>query len=131
MSDEIEYGPEPPDELPDDAVRYWRMFAPWLAKSGTLEEQDHQALVMLCVTLATWADAVETLRREGYVVMGQRGRMRNPAASAVTQSFDAALKLMGQLGLTPLARKRLAVVYEDGPSLFDLLNADDGIEDAA
>ncbi len=46
--------------------------------------------------------------------------MRNPALTAMSQAFEATPRLKAQLGLTPLARKRPAVVPNDGPTLADL-----------
>ena len=79
-----------PDWLENAARAHWERLAPMLAGSGVLKESDRDLLATYCATYAAYVDAV----RDGGASMAMVGQLR---------------QLMGELGMTPSARARIAV----------------------
>ena len=79
-----------PEWLTDAARAHWQRLAPMLAGSGVLKESDRDLLATYCATYAAYVDAV----RDGGASMAMVGQLR---------------QLMGELGMTPSARARIAV----------------------
>lgn len=90
------------------ARREWRRCVPVLAKTAGLGVVDAAVLHDLCVVVARIDQCERDISRNGIWVPGERGAQKNPSTTAAA-AYRAQLKTyIGELGLSPSARGRLA-----------------------
>ncbi len=111
--------PEPPEHLGAEAAKCWRRVAPMLTGMGVLTDSDLPAFEQLCMTWQEIQDLNVTLEILGgttYETTSIQGGFMRRSHPEVAQRADAVRRLlafMGQFGLTPSARARLAVPGAD------------------
>ena len=88
----------------DRARREWRTIVPVLDAMGLLAKVDGQVLEEWCTCVARLDQAERQISLEGLTMQGERGMQRNGAAILAQGYRTQMRKLMGELGLTPLAR---------------------------
>ena len=115
----VEVAPAPPAHMKPEAAGCWRRLAPMLAGMSVLTESDLLAFERLCATYQEVCDAdmaLEMLGATTYETTSITGGFMRRSHPEVAQRADAErrlLALMGQFGLTPSARARLAVPGTD------------------
>lgn len=97
------------------ARRAWRELVPLLRAMGVLTVPDVVALGLLCDALASYVTAKTVTRKEGsvYETVNEAGARMLRAHPIVAQGADAsrfAKILLGEFGLTPAARAKVARV---------------------
>lgn len=99
---------EPPARLTGNALTYWNWYAPRAAAVKIFTETDVPAMEQLCSCLAEIDELNEQIAREGMVIKGAYGPVRNPATLLRHQARDAAMRLMREFGFTPSSRASVA-----------------------
>ena len=80
-----------------------------LAGLGTLHQADRAVIAAHAVALARWAEAEGELRKLGLIVRSPNGfPQQSPYLPIVNKAIEQVLKTAAELGLTPVARARLA-----------------------
>src|SRR5919202_2961857 len=104
-SERLSRCPPPPATLTDAGTAEWKRLAPIAHRLGTLCAADLRAFELLCMTLATAAEAEATIRREGMTLpTGSGGTRAHPAIRIMEGSRAQAARLLIEFGLTPRAR---------------------------
>lgn len=99
--------PSPPSYLSKDAKAEWRRVAPILVEQRkTLDIGDLAALENYVIAVATMRQAHRELQASGMIIAGKR----NPASTVLLQAQQQQLRAAGELGLTPAARSRAAML---------------------
>jgi P27 family predicted phage terminase small subunit len=109
--------PPPPDWLRGLARQEWLRLAPELHVTGVLTSLDLAAFGVVCVTLGRWLECeaeIETLRGDP----ARHEIMAGPLLKLATQCARDAIKFMGEFGMTPSSRCRVAADGYKGPSKF-------------
>ncbi|MGV9600792.1 phage terminase small subunit P27 family [Streptosporangium sandarakinum] len=96
-----------------DAAEVWGRTAHMLAKCAGLTSVQQDCLVDFCITTARIRQCNRSISREGLVIEGDRGRVRNPLCTVVSQLRQHWRSLMGELGLSPSAATRLVAPEDD------------------
>lgn len=99
----------------------WRRIVAILDAEGLLTELDGDVLAELCRTVARIDQCERDLARNGLWVQGERGAQKNPCTTVVNQLRTHFKWLVGELGLSPVARDKLSTSEgtQDGGSPFD------------
>ena len=91
------------------AVEKWNELVPILAGLGTLTTADGEALATLCEVYAATQACLLELRASGPVMRTDLGGVKpNPAGPLFRGLVALQAQLMGEFGLTPSSRTRLA-----------------------
>ena len=112
--------PIPPDEMPDcpphlgDAARAeWDRLAGVLFKMGVLTTVDRAALAAYCQCYGRWAEAEEKLHATPMLLKTATGYVQqSPWLSIANKQLELMGRYMGELGITPASRSRVAA-YAD------------------
>lgn len=99
--------PKTPSYLSKEGKAEWRRVAPILvADRKVLTEADLAALENYVIAVATMRQAHRELQATGLLVAGKR----NPLSTILLQAQQQQLRAAGELGLTPAARSRAAMM---------------------
>jgi P27 family predicted phage terminase small subunit len=90
------------------ARREWRRIVPALKHSAGLAEVDTQLVHDYCVCVARIDQCERELSTGGLLQLGERGWQKNGATTIVGQYRTQLRAYIGELGLSPSARTRLA-----------------------
>ncbi|KKN42296.1 hypothetical protein LCGC14_0714500, partial [marine sediment metagenome] len=103
--------PDMPGGLSDGAVAEWdRMVAVLGDTPGLLTKVDGPALALLCRSLDRVAKLYKWTLRNKSVAQGTTGQpIQHPKVKEYERERDHCAGLLGQFGLTPAARSRVAV----------------------
>lgn len=103
--------PPPPAVLAGDALAEWQALAPALAEADRIGPEDAGLLAVYCSAVARWRDAEKQIAELGAVMLDAGGRpIRNPYLTVSEKAAATMLKAGGELGLSPMARKRSATL---------------------
>lgn len=103
--------PKAPTYLSADARAEWRRVAPILTdERKVLTIADLAALENYVIAVATMRQAHREIQIGGLVL--ENGK-RNPASTILMQAQQQQLRAAGELGLTPAARSRAAIIGEN------------------
>ncbi len=91
----------------DVARDEWRRIVAILEPQGLLSEIDRAALTDYCRCWARMDQCERDLSRNGTWVQGERGAVKNPSATLLNQLRGHFKFMVGELGLTPVARDSL------------------------
>lgn len=101
--------PRCPAHLSDVARREWRRLAPVLHSAGILTVADRAALAAYCQSYARWVEAEEQLQKTPSLLKAPSGYVQqSPWLSVANKQLELMGRYMGELGLTPSARRRLS-----------------------
>jgi P27 family predicted phage terminase small subunit len=100
--------PQPPAALPEEALPEWRRVVKLLSDRGDLSELDQAGLADYCLCRLRLAECEELIGRDGALVPGQRGLVKNPAIQIARQYRSALAKWAELFGLTPASRSRIS-----------------------
>jgi P27 family predicted phage terminase small subunit len=124
--------PDPPDYLDDDAAGEWRRVAPELHRLGLLTLVDTQSLATYCQAYGRWLAAERGIaamaendhKLSGLVARNEKGNLiPNPLVIVSREAARDMVKFAVQLGMTPLARMKLASDTAKPPGKFNGLVA--------
>src|SRR5690606_24169605 len=76
----LEALPNPPSYLGRDARRLWKLRGPQLVQMGLLTASDLETFETMCTHYGLMTEAARALKKEGILVEGERGLVKNPAA---------------------------------------------------
>jgi P27 family predicted phage terminase small subunit len=124
--------PQPPDALPRcpphlDAVarKEWRRLATPLYEMGVLTVADRGAFAAYCQAWSRWVEAEEQLRKTPLLLKTPSGYVQqSPWLSIANKQMELMCRYMGEMGLTPAARLRVAVRgghEPDRPEVFKII----------
>ncbi|MEX0408555.1 phage terminase small subunit P27 family [Aquibium sp. LZ166] len=100
--------PSPPSYLSKDAKAEWRRVAPILIdERRVLTIADLAVLENFVIATGTMREMHRLLQAEGYVLPNGR---RHSAVGILTAAQQQQLRCAGELGLTPSARSRAAIM---------------------
>lgn len=113
-------GPSPPPGMPDRpdhldrvALAEWDRVVPLLCEAGILARADGAALAIYCRAFSRWINACEDVDLNGTEVATEAGSYKkSPAAEVAVQAEGIMLKVLGEFGMTPSSRSRVAVAGE-------------------
>jgi P27 family predicted phage terminase small subunit len=111
------YRPQEPDwhrilgpqskRLVADAHAEWELTVTELERRGMIARTDASTVVDYCLCHARVLQCERRLSREGFVIAGDRGPVKNPVAQLLGQWRSSLQKHRDSLGLSPLAMRRL------------------------
>lgn len=108
--------PDVPWPLNRGAKREWEKLALLLHEHDLLTALDGRAVAALAQVTMNFRRAQRALDKYGPVVRGSRGSLvANPAAGVLRDSLATMIRLLGEFGLTPSARMRVAPVGKTPP----------------
>lgn len=97
--------PTCPDWLSDSGHEQWYLV---VAELGDLvNEIDRNALGVYAQTIADYKDNLAFIVKEGWLVPGDRGLVKNPRSQIVRELRDSILAYSREFGLTPFSRAKL------------------------
>jgi P27 family predicted phage terminase small subunit len=106
------------------AAQEWARIAPELYRLGLLTAVDVSVLASYCLGYSRWRQSEELIARmaendamAGLLVKGADGVHKNPLLRVSRIAVDQMMQAASQLGLTPIARTRLAAGIHGQPSL--------------
>lgn len=102
--------PRCPDHLNDVARKEWRRLASPLFDAGILTLADRAALAAYCVAYARWVEAERKLAETPALLKAPSGYVQqSPWLTVANKQMELMGRYMSELGLTPVARTRLAM----------------------
>lgn len=116
---------EPPSFLDEYALEEWKRLAPGLYKIGILTPLDRSVFAAYCDAVSEWRRARELMAEKSGIdgLISEKASGNQAKSVLLNIATDAAksmLKFGAELGLTPSARARLAIVPGRGEkSKFD------------
>jgi P27 family predicted phage terminase small subunit len=98
---------DPPEWLNPMGKNLWHRIIELMGDK--LEKTDESALTLMCASFGAAYEALKDLNERGPLIEGDRGMVKNPA-NQVAREQGAQFKLWAsEFGLTPAARKKLAM----------------------
>lgn len=102
--------PRCPAHLSPIARKEWRRLAKPLYDMGVLSTTDRAALAAYCQAWARWVEAEEQLKKTPPLLKTPSGYVQqSPWLSIANKQLEIMGRYMAELGLTPSARRRVAV----------------------
>lgn len=120
--------PPSPDWLGEYGAKEWERVGPILIEQRLLTESDLYTFGAYCANVDLMVESKLDIKKNGHVIAGARGEVRNPALAAFSQAVTSLRALATEFGMTPSSRARMRLPGDDGESLSDLM-ADDSAED--
>lgn len=105
--------PEPPDFLAGRAREMWDQVVSELQRLQLLKPIDQAALTAMCLTWERLCAAQAIVKREGLVLEGKNGPVKNPAVLIVESAGKELRAWSAEFGLTPSAEGRLGSLVPD------------------
>lgn len=106
--------PEPPAFLTGAAREMWDQVVPELQRLKLLKPIDQAALAALCLTWERLCEAQRIVDKDGMVIEGERGPVKNPAVLILEAASKELRAWSSEFGLTPSAEGRLGLSVPDG-----------------
>jgi len=104
--------PAKPKTITGEAAAEWDRVVPEIEKAGFLAVLDRAVLIRYCTAWADWCDLTVKVEQTGKLVKGMNGLMKNPLWTMRNEAEATLSDLGKQLGLSPVARRRLDVKHE-------------------
>ncbi|MFI9610364.1 P27 family phage terminase small subunit [Streptomyces sp. NPDC052023] len=95
------------------AAELWGRIVPVLRYTVGLTDTQRETVTDLCVTWAWIVMGNRAMAREGVVIQGAHGKVRNPWTTVLSQQRQHFRSLVGELGLTPASAQRIAAPEPD------------------
>lgn len=89
------------------ASREWQRIVPVLSRTTGLGDVDATVLHDFCVCVARIDQCERIISRDGLLMKGERGWMKNGATTIAGQYRQQLVRYIGELGLSPSARGKL------------------------
>ena len=101
--------PRKPDFLDDEASKEWKRVVTDLHSAGLLKKVDTTILALYCQSRSDYIYAKGKIATEGYVSISPNGYPQKSAWVTIRdKAFDQIMKCLQELGMTPVARARVA-----------------------
>ncbi|SMX45617.1 phage terminase small subunit P27 family [Maliponia aquimaris] len=101
--------PRCPDHLSDVARKEWRRLATPMVEAGLLTLADRAALAAYCQAYGRWVEAEERLKETPALLKSPSGYVQqSPWLTVANKQLELMGRFMSELGLTPVARTRVA-----------------------
>jgi P27 family predicted phage terminase small subunit len=107
-------------QLRKDAAAEWKRVVPVLNNLGLLSVVDNAVLTDYCICWSRLLECERTLAIEGMVKDTDRGPAKHPLTTVAGQYRTALKTYVGELGLGPSSRGRLAVPGTESDNDVDL-----------
>jgi P27 family predicted phage terminase small subunit len=108
---------DPPDFLCAPALAEWRRLAPDLTRLGYLTPLDRAVFAAYCQSYGRWAQAESALAAADLITTTPNGfGSPHPLVAIGRRAASDMLRYAAELGLTPIARLRLAEVVPPAPA---------------
>lgn len=112
--------PKPPRYLGRYAKTEWRRVVPELHRLGLLSVVDRAALEAYCEAYHDWREAKLALDEEGRTYKTDTGYIRpRPEIKFAAEAVKTMKAFMGEFGLTPSARSRIAMPESEEVDPFE------------
>ena len=109
--------PRCPDHLSPAAKNEWRRIATPLHRAGVLTVFDRAALAAYCQAYGRWAEAERKLAETPALIKAPSGYpMQSPWLAIANKQLELMNRYMGELGLTPAARRKGSIGETMDPS---------------
>ena len=99
--------PQCPIWLDRDGKRVWKEIVPALHEIGILHRIDRQALSIYAQAYSRWRDASRALKDGLTISTHLGGEKSHPAIATIAMAERTMLSILGEFGMTPVARSRL------------------------
>jgi len=117
--------PKCPSHLTGEARRAWNEMAPRTYTIGLLAPVQAPAFACLCQAIATNAKATRMIAKQGEVVYGVNGTMKqNPWVTIAKNAKVEILRFSAEFGITPSSQSRATAADMEQMSLAELLFAE-------
>lgn len=120
--------PEAPPFLGEYGTAEWNRTGPILIANKMLNEGDLQVFQAYCMNVELIVQSQLDMQKNGLTIIGQRGRIKNPAVVSFGQATTAIRGFAAEFGLSPSARSRIKLPSDDADVLSQLMG-DDGEPD--
>jgi P27 family predicted phage terminase small subunit len=108
--------PTCPAHLSEAAREEWERLVEVLDEIGVLTRADRGALAAYCQAYGRWVEAELKLAATPPILKTPAGYLQvSPWMTVANRQMELMARFMGELGLTPAARSRLAVERPRGP----------------
>jgi P27 family predicted phage terminase small subunit len=119
--------PKPPNSVPScpshlspTAKTEWKRLAQALNQIGLLTQIDRSVLAAYCQAYGRWVEAERKLAETPPILKTPAGYVQvSPWITISNKQVELMTRLMGELGLSPSSRSRLAVQVPTGPKPWD------------
>lgn len=112
--------PTCPAHLSPSAKAEWRRLAQDLHRVGLLTFVDRGALAAYCQSWGRWVEAERKLQETPPLLKTPAGYVQiSPWLTIANKERELMARYMGELGLTPSSRSRLAVQIQTGPKPWE------------
>lgn len=112
---------DPPPHLNDAAKQHWWEVLDSLVPERNFTKEDVDLLALYCDFYARWIKARRSIEEMGLVVKGSNGQpVPNPFLAIADQCASQMKGLLGELTMTPAARRRLRMYQDSQISREDL-----------
>ena len=119
--------PECPVVLGPIARQEWDRLVAELAPLRILTHLDRAALAAYCGAYAMWAEATEAIQKYGTMVKSPTGYpQQSPYVSIANRQAEIMMRIASEFGFTPASRSRISSPAKTEPSLFDLMENNEG-----
>ncbi|PWE30007.1 phage terminase small subunit P27 family [Maritimibacter sp. 55A14] len=109
--------PRCPAHLSEVAHKEWRRLATPMHEAGILTLADRAALAAYCQAWARWVEAEEKLAATPALLKTPNGHVQqSPWLTVANKQMELMSRYMSELGLTPVARTRLANAGDQLPA---------------
>jgi P27 family predicted phage terminase small subunit len=98
---------EAPEWLTGLAREEWDRITPYLSVNGLLTVADIMSLSGYCAAVEMLIKAKQDIDKNGVVIQGQRGRVKNPAVAAQTEALSAVRQYSAMFGFDPSSRSKI------------------------
>jgi len=110
--------PLAPEWLSDEAKAYWQQIGAVLLSMKVVTVADGPAMMLLCDTLAEWAEAREFVRLNGMTYetetkMGDSMHRAYPQVAMASDAWRRSMSMLVQFGLTPASRSKVSALGTD------------------
>jgi len=107
--------PQRPAHVKGEARAEWDRVIGGLVAMGVVAPIDRAVLAAYCICYGRWVRAEQKLAALGVVRKSQKGiDIQTPWVGIANRSLELMLKFAGELGLSPVARQRLAIISGGG-----------------
>src|SRR5512139_3377633 len=98
-----------PTEIDRRAHEFITLYMPQLQAMRVLTDADRAALELMAAHYSIAWQAAEMLKRDGLLIKGPLGNVKNPAAQLMRDNSLAFLRYADHFGMTPSSRSGLSV----------------------
>lgn len=98
-----------PDHLAEYGTEAWKRSINFLRSRGILDTSDHYCVEMFATAYEDFRRCRESVELEGYMLYEGENQhaKRNPNVVTMENAWGRCVKLMGEMGFSPTARRRV------------------------